>query len=485
MGPPGVIGQRDRPHRPDLLRLSLAAFIVLTVSTVHAYVPPLRAIRPGLLIWAFVVAGVFLAPHTVRWGNLTRSWPPRAVLAIAALAAFSIPFGLSLGQAGLYYLNVFARVVLFFVLLVASVRGWEDLRLFVRTFVVSGALLAFLALTVLPFVSTFGGQRLASGVMYDPNDLGMVFLTVIPMGLVAVETARGWLRWLLIATLPLMGAAVAITGSRGAFLGGILLAPVLLVMMNHISLVRRTGAVALLGIGLLVAAPEGYWDRMATIFEPTEDYNYSDYYGRVQIAKRGVGYMLQYPITGVGISNFGRAEGTLTQTLDTGIGVRWIAPHNTYVQVGAELGIPALACWLALLLGGTIGVWRLWRRLPGYWRHGTAEQRFLYAMGRYLPASFLAFAVTSYFTSHAYTPPFYILVAFLTAFLGLVTRKRLARRSVVREGTAPDAQGARRRLGPGFLHGLPGASGAEVRKAPDPGWTQDPRVLWRPRNDPQ
>ena len=48
-------------------------------------------------------------------------------------------------------------------------------------------------------------------------------------------------------------------------------------------------------------APPGYWDQMGTILEPTEDYNWSDPIGRRQIMIRGMGYIAQYPVFGLGV----------------------------------------------------------------------------------------------------------------------------------------------------------------------------------------
>ena len=144
--------------------------------------------------------------------------------------------------------------------------------------------------------------------------------------------------------------------------------------------------------------------------------------------------MGQYPIFGLGMNNFGRAEGTIGRTEDarSGIGVAWIAPHNTYVQVGAELGIFALIIWLALLLAGIVGLVKLRNRLPRRWLKGTPRQQFLYTGTIFVPASFVAFAASSVFLSFAYLLPIYLLVGIMTTIHIFVKRElkeeqRLAR----------------------------------------------------------
>jgi len=169
---------------------------------------------------------------------------------------------------------------------------------------------------------------------------------------------------------------------------------------------------------LLVAAPHGYWRQMKTILSPTEDYNWTQRDGRKQIAKRGIQYMLTYPLAGVGINNFSRAEGTISDKAKNWVegegGIRWAAPHNSHIEAGAELGLPGMAIWLAMLIGGIVAPRRLRRRLPTSWRHGAPDERFIYAATVYLPIAMLGFAVSCSFVSFSYLDPIYVLLAFIS-----------------------------------------------------------------------
>jgi O-antigen ligase len=128
--------------------------------------------------------------------------------------------------------------------------------------------------------------------------------------------------------------------------------------------------------------------------------------------------MLDYPVTGIGISNFPRAEGTISDKArnwtPSEAGIRWSAAHNSHIEAGAELGIPGLLLWLSMLVGGVAGPLRLRRRLPRAWRHGEQDQRFIYAATCYLPISMLGFIVSSTFVSFAYLDPVYVLLAFVS-----------------------------------------------------------------------
>ena len=69
------------------------------------------------------------------------------------------------------------------------------------------------------------------------------------------------------------------------------------------SIPRRTAAV--FGIIILMYS-------YGCILSPEEDYNWSSATGRLPIAKRGLGYMMDHPFLGIGLHNFERAEGTIS-----------------------------------------------------------------------------------------------------------------------------------------------------------------------------
>ncbi len=68
-----------------------------------------------------------------------------------------------------------------------------------------------------------------------------------------------------------------------------------------------------------------------------------------------MGYMFTHPIFGVGVNNFSRAEGRsdiITERQAAGRGTKWSVAHSSWVQIGAELGIPGLAALLVFYFGG-------------------------------------------------------------------------------------------------------------------------------------
>jgi len=408
--------------------------LVVSMSAVHMYLGPLKYTRPALTLLAASVAAVLLRPKLVRWANIRDAWPAMAVVALLVVALVSAPMGLSMGGSLRYILDKYSKVLIFYFLMVAAIRNVRDLAVFVWTFVISIGIVIVLAFTVLDLKPTHDGLgRLDGGaLMFDANDIGMLMLMCLPLALM-LRYNSGKLGKAT-ATIVLLGIppVLALTGSRGAMVGMAATLPLIFVVMKRISLTARAAVGVVLLLGIAIAAPAGYWKQMGTILKPSEDYNTSDEYGRIGIAKRGVGYMLRYPIAGVGIANFSRAEGTISpiaqQRAMAGLSVQWIAPHNTYVQVGAELGVPGLLIWLSLLWGGSFGLWRLRARTPKRWDHESADRRFLRELALFLPISYVAFSITSFFLTHAFTPPIYVFIAFHGAVVMFIRRELRADR---------------------------------------------------------
>jgi O-antigen ligase len=431
----------------DPVRLGLFGTMLINISAIQMYVPGLILIRPALLCLAMSVIGLALKPSLGEWSNFKQAWPAKAVLAILFIACCSALFGISLGGSARYIVNVYIRNLAFFYLMILAIRNSRDLVVLVWSFVGSVGVFVFMGQTMLSMESIVSGESRLSGGhgIFDANDLGMILLMALPLAILLYRnsgTVGKIVSGLITFGIPV---TVSMTGSRGALIGLCFLALPLFLALNHIGVIKRIVVLGIVTAGLFIGAPPGYWDRMATLLNPTEDENYVDDYGRLNIAKRGVGYMLRYPIFGVGVTNFARAEGTISPILRErqrrDVAIQWIAPHNTYVEVGAEMGMIALGIWLSLMWGGTIGLLRLRSRLPKTWETDSPERRFLRQACLYLPVSFLGFIIPSFFLSHAYTMVFYIPVAFLGGVLVLIKRE-------LGEGPQTAPAGGRRARGP-------------------------------------
>ena len=402
----------------DPLHVALMVLMVLTISRAHQQFPVVAKMRPAL---SLVVLSFFYAvanPRFLSEKGLLFTWPPKLIAAFAAMIFLSVPFGISAGASGLFVLQSYLPVLVFGGLLIMSVRRASDLYAFIWAFVIGGGILGYFANFVFQLSSYDNGvSRLADMYMYDSNDAGLVLAVSIPLTLLTLQTSRSLGKFASLVFLYWDWMAIARTGSRGAFVGTLAVGIGILFFANSVSIIKRVGFLIAAVLVLVLAAPEGYWKQMQTIMSPTEDYNWKERDGRKQIAERGIQYMLDYPIAGVGVSNFPRAEGTISVQAKNWIqgeaGVRWAAPHNSYIEAGAELGIPGLLIWVSMLVGGIIAPIRLRRLLPRSWRKGAPDERFIYAATMYVPVAMLGFAVSCTFVSFTYMDPVYVLLSFV------------------------------------------------------------------------
>jgi O-antigen ligase len=424
----------------DPLRLMLFLLMIVTVSRIHQHYGFIAVFRPALALAMLTVMYAFLNPKYIDVSGLLKHRQTRLVAAIGIFACIGAPFGLSLGATGKFFLDEFSKTLVFFFLLVASIRGARDLYVLVWAYVISSGILVWMALFVFRMSTSTSSYtaRLSHLYMFDANDIGCVLMIGLALTLLTFQVSRGKARWASAVIMLGIGAALARSGSRGAFLALGVVGAVLLVMLKTVPVAKRLGFVLATSLALVIAAPPGYWQQMGTIFQPTKDYNWTVQDGRKQVWTRGMGYMLQYPIFGLGLGNFQRAECTISDLarqhlLNTYL--RCTPPHNSFVQAGAELGIPGLIMFTWLVVGGIVGPFRLHRRLPKAWRIGDAEQRFLYNASLYFALAMLGFAATAFFLTFAWLDMVYIQTA-LTVGLYVSVRRKL------RE-TGPHPVGAR------------------------------------------
>jgi O-antigen ligase len=433
-------------------KLTVGALLFITISRAHDYVGPVAAVRPGLILFGLALILLVLNPGSARLKNLTQEWPSRVVLGLVAVACLGALTGLSLTASGAFLTSIFFRLVTFFALVAISIRVIRDLRFLMAAYVISLIFLAGIIVFVVGPTNVDGMQRIGETSMYDGNDLGVVFATGIPFALLMVQAGGRWARILGWVALVVVPACIVLTGSRGGFLALAACGLGILFLMPRVTMVRRIGILGAAVVTLAVAAPDGYWEVMGTILNPEEDYNMTSDTGRMAIWTRGLGYVAAYPVFGVGPDNFIRAGWEISAVGRAGlpgVGLRSLAPHNTFLQVWAEMGTAGLILWLSIIYGGIVGCLRTRSGMPARWLHGTYDQRFLYLAASYLPVSFIGFSVATFFTSHAYTGMFYILAAFLAAFHFLLRVERMKGRQIAdQRGVTPQEPLSRSSSGP-------------------------------------
>jgi len=411
------------------MRMLLFAIIVMAISKIHANFNFLTRLHPAQLAVLLALFYAMANPKSLATGKLLRTWPAKVMAGLGLMACLSVPFGLSMGGAAAFFLNEYSKTLVLAFLVLAAIRNTRDLYTMVWAYVAGTACLAYLAIFVLRTTVAAGDTmaRISGGFSFDANDMCVIAVIGLPFALLCFQLSTGAARVFTVMTMLAVGMLVARSGSRGGFLGLVVVGGALLVLVRGISVHRKLLTVGVLAMGVFLSAPEGYLAQMQTILHPSEDYNTTSPTGRVEIWKRGFTYMITHPIAGIGVNNFQRAEGNISDQAvaahEVDDGVRWNAAHSTIVQAGAEMGVPGLVLMVMLMYRGVFELLALRRKLPVSWEKGTPEERFLYQLTMFLPASLLGFGSAGLLVSHAYIEPIYLLGAFQAGYMTVLKEK--------------------------------------------------------------
>lgn len=392
----------------DPLLACVAAYMLTSVGRVHQLFG-LEALRLAILSGGLAVLLLAIDADRRR-----RIWDvPRApaiwILALLFWMSLSAPGSLSEGTSFTLIADNFIKTAAMFLVAVACVRGVRDVERLAFAYLLSAAVYAFVVVTRFD-VGGSADWRLGHLFYYDANDFATFAVTATPIGIYFLHAGRRpLLRWLGAASLATLTLAFVYTGSRGGFIALLAVGAFVVLRFTGIPLRWRVAATALVALVVLGAASQQYWQQMGTILSDA-DYNRTGETGRLQIWRRGIGYMLDHPVFGVGPDNFGVAEGTLSPFADRqqyGIGVRWSAAHNSFVQVGAELGFPGLMFYVAAIATGFGAL----RRAHRAQRRNAVQDAAGRELTQALTAALLGFTIGSFFLSLAYSEMLYTLLA--------------------------------------------------------------------------
>jgi O-antigen ligase len=215
----------------------------------------------------------------------------------------------------------------------------------------------------------------------------------------------------------------------------------LLVRYRGIALRIRVIATAVAVGTMLLAGTDTYWEMMRTLLNPKEDYNYTSEGGRKQIWLRGIGYMLDHPVAGLGANNFGFAEGGSELNrlrVAEGKGWIWAAPHNSFVQIGAETGITGLLLFVMVLIVAL-------RYTMNRTSRGPPEDADAEALRSALAGALIAYCFAGFFLTQAHSAYLYSLLGVIAGLMKIQVQSGNSVRAPAVPALVPDRVSARGR----------------------------------------
>jgi O-antigen ligase len=392
----GVAGVAPEPDEKwDPLLVCVAGYILTAVARVHQLFDALELIHVAVITGLLAIGLYVFDTHEERQTRLVLGPTTRLIGALIFWMILSVPNALVVGNSFDLVFNNFLKTALMSLIVAASIRGMRDVERLAFVYLVGAVLYSTVVITRFD-LGAGDSWRLGHLYYYDANDFATFVVTALPLGIYFLHAGRSVsVRFFAAVGLGILTLGFVWSGSRGGFIALFAVVGYVVLRFSAIPLRWRLSATALVALILLGTASDQYWQQMSTITSDS-DYNHTSETGRLQIWSRGIGYMLENPVLGVGPGNFQTAEGTLSPLAERqqfGIGVRWNAPHNSFVQIAAELGIPGITLYVAVIASA-------FRAL-----RGSA------ALTPALTASLLGFVVGSFFLSLAYSEMLYTLVA--------------------------------------------------------------------------
>ena len=182
------------------------------------------------------------------------------------------------------------------------------------------------------------------GIYSNPNDLAFAVVLALPFALLFMVISKNVIvKVLWLGGMLIMLFTIFLTASRAGFIDLVISGSVTLYFFA-VKGKRPTLLVGTLFTAVLIAATVGgkLYDRFTALEggSTTEQSAYGSYQDRMYLMARAVDAIEHYPIFGIGARNFPTYSGI------------WRDVHMTYLQAGAEGGIPVLILYLMFFWRG-------------------------------------------------------------------------------------------------------------------------------------
>ena len=397
--------------KPDYFGVTLKrghafSYAALFLFTVILYARPAEFYPSALTASIALLAGIatlgFFVPTQLSLeGTLTaRPREVNLVLLFWLSGLLSVAFAINRAEAWAEFSGTFIRCVVIFVVIVNVVRTEARLKGLIFVAMAAGVWLSVEAINDYRLgLMTVEGYRAAgrgAGIFGNTNDMALHLVTILPISVALLIGAKGVMRKLLYgAAAAVMMSAIVLSYSRGAFIGMLM---VLVFIAWKLGRQRRLEIIfAMLGFAAVIVllAPDKYGSRLLSIFIPSLDAEGSADSRRGELF-RSIYVALRHPLLGIGMGNY-----------QPEMSYKGLVTHNSYTQVGAEMGLIALALYVMFIVTPLKKLGQIARETFSTRR----DSRFYYlALG--LQASLIAYLISSFFLSVAYVWYIYYLVAF-------------------------------------------------------------------------
>lgn len=385
--------------RTNYLYWWLLVVIFFEYARPAAYFAPLRILPLNSLLPLTLLMVTLFASGLRPWGKIFEDSLTKWLFIYVGAVLISMAWA----DVTLYAFNIFKTVLGYLFLFIMIARIVTTRRRLYGVFI--ALIVAHIFLIVMnPMIVFNPAERnyIAGGTFLgDGNDFALSVCILLGLSVQLAYTAQTKRKkiffWGVLAILVL---AIIGTQSRGGTLGMAAVFGYLWWRSPRKAL--GTVAIGIAVIGVLLYAPDVYFERMRTITRPQQE---SSAEGRIQAWKAGVNMALDNAL-GVGAGNFPHA---FPKYRSANAPVRWMTAHSMYFLILGELGFLGLLMLLRVVFGNAWAHAKLRDRLAEQEKNGDKTYKEEVFLINAMIASVAGFAVAGAFLSVAYYPHIFVL----------------------------------------------------------------------------
>jgi O-antigen ligase len=329
----------------------VVSYLIIMMVRPGIFYPALGAMRVELIVGLLVIIVMILSPGRLQKLLKLPSDPICkrmfllfGVMILSMIQAFDF-------KTSWDWMEEFAKVFFFFLMIVTLLDTKRDINFFLWVFLVITSMIAYDAIYNFQqgiIVKSFGGERIdyavASGGMGAGHvALANMILQAMPiMWYLTIANKSRLLKLIGFTMFTLMLYGVVISGSRGGFIGLIVLAACVVFFAKHRLL--AIGGILIILLILPSFSGKGYLDYVSRVLTPniakTDIADIGE--GRLRGLISGFEMMIKRPILGVGPGCY-----PVARKAWFGWGL-WA--HNHYGELMGELGLIGVWVWFGFLI---------------------------------------------------------------------------------------------------------------------------------------
>jgi hypothetical protein len=283
---------------------------------------------------------------------------------------------------------------------------------------ICGGCLLLLVLCALLSTYVDGRLMIPDTSLANPNDLAFSILLGTTCLLLFLYSRSVVLRLLWAVAFPASIFFILRTASRANFVALLVLVPILFTMVSRRAKIAFLAFAPIAALLFAITTPRSTLARLTLILlnpmeEKVQDAELRGAVGsqiaRTELQIHAVELTLHHPLLGVGALMFEDSVEEMVRS-ETGQKSGWQGAHNSYLEVAAENGIPAVLIYIWILIGCLRMNWFSYRTC-------SRDPALHSALGQSVCLTLMtvAYCVGIAFCNAAYAPQYAVLVAFSTA----------------------------------------------------------------------